>query len=90
MIERIELLLAETERFNTSSRTFPMVSHFLESLNRLLMLYKSNHPDRRFLDDEAYGLATIVMDDYRFSDGPLGQKLMQLANDIMRDNKKDV
>jgi hypothetical protein len=90
MIERIELLIAETERFNASSQTIPMMPYILESLKRLLMLYKSDHPDRRFLDDEVYGLGRIVMDDYRFSDGPLGQKLMQLANDIMRDNKKDV
>lgn len=86
MIERIELLISESERFNTSGKANLWMPTILESLNRLLNIYKSEQQDHRNLHAEAYGLATIVMDDYNFSEGPLGDKLMDLANDIMKEN----
>lgn len=88
MIERIELLIAETERFDDKSQVMKRIPYFIKSLNRLLMLYKSDRPNRRFIRDEAYGLGRIVMDDFQFSEGPLGHKLMVLTNDIIKENKK--
>jgi hypothetical protein len=88
MIERIELLIADTERFNASSETIPMIPYILEILYKLLKMFKSDRLDQHLLWGGAYGLGRLVMDDYRFSEGPLGQKLMQLANDIMEENEK--
>jgi hypothetical protein len=86
MIERIESLIVETEKFYASNLD-PMTLVILKELNRLLMLFKSGESDQHILHRAAYGLATVVMDDYRFSESPLGHKLMVLSNDIIKENK---
>jgi hypothetical protein len=82
--DRLERMIRDLEVLERDPESHPMIPELIRLLGLIIKIVSSDKPDRENLRRQALGVIRIAMDDYRFSDSPIGTKLIKLLLDISR------
>ena len=84
MKNRILKLLRKTKKANQDPNAHWLLPYIVESLEVLLDGFSKDNLDPDYLVRQAGGFGRIVMDDFSFSESPLGGELLELINAICK------
>jgi len=81
---KIENAIREIDRLSFESRAPKFLKYMRNWLEEILDELEKPIPDPQRLLGLASGLGRGITDDYEFSSGPLGTRLLEIASEIIR------
>ena len=83
MRDRIADLLAEARMASQQPNAYGLLPDIIDILEKIEAELEKESPDPETLIRGAGALGRVVTDSYRFSESPLGTKLLELVSDIV-------